>query len=99
MDPVRILVVGLQPHNAGNTTLCKALIYGFKESGVNLVPFKQHSGTSYWSQFDTFQESLVRGTLLPSDIIELEQAARSGLPLEILNPVSISLQPKRAASP
>jgi predicted P-loop ATPase/GTPase len=85
---MRILVVGLQPHNAGKTTLCKALTYGFKESGVNLVPFKPHSGISYWSQFDTFQESLVRGTLLSGDIIELEQAARSGLPLEILNPVN-----------
>lgn len=85
---MRILVVGLQPHNAGKTTVCKALIYGFKQSGVNLVPFKPHSGISYWSQFDTFQESLIRGTLLSSDIIELEQAAHSGLRLEILNPAN-----------
>lgn len=88
MSAMRILVVGLQPHNAGKTTVCKALIYGFKQSGVNLVPFKPHSGISYWSQFDTFQESLIRGTLLSSDIIELEQAAHSGLRLEILNPAN-----------
>jgi len=84
----RILIVGLQSHNAGKTTLCRALICGFKESGVNLVPFKPHSGISYWTQFDIFRESLVRGILLSSDIIELEQAAHSGIPLEILNPVS-----------
>jgi len=84
----RILVVGLQSHNAGKTTLCRALIYGFKESGVNLIPFKPHSGISYWTQFDTFRESLIRGILLSSDIIELEQAAHSGIPLEILNPVN-----------
>jgi len=84
----RILVVGLQPHNAGKTTLCKALIYGVRERGVSLVPFKPHSGISFWSQFDTFRESLTRGSLLSSDIIELEQAANSSLPLEILNPVN-----------
>jgi predicted P-loop ATPase/GTPase len=84
----KILVVGLQTHDAGKTTLCKALIHGFRQSGVNLVPFKPHSGISYWTQFDAFQESLVRGILLSSDIIELEQAAHSGLPLEILNPVN-----------
>jgi len=88
LDPVRILVVGLQPHNTGKTTLCKALIYGFKERGINLAPFKPHSGISYWSQFDAFKESLVRGILLSSDIVELEQAAHSGMPLEILNPVN-----------
>jgi len=52
------------------------------------VPFKPHSGISFWSQFDTFRESLTRGSFLSSDIIELEQAANSCLPLEILNPVN-----------
>jgi predicted P-loop ATPase/GTPase len=84
----RVLVVGLQPHSAGKATLCKALIYGFKDRGFDLVPFKPHSGISYWSQFDTFQESLMRGSLLSSDIIELEEAAKSNLPLDILNPVN-----------
>jgi predicted P-loop ATPase/GTPase len=84
----RVLVVGLEPHSAGKTTLCKALIYGFKDRGLDLVPFKPHSGISYWSQFDTFQESLMRGSLLSSDIIELGDAAKSNLPLDILNPVN-----------
>jgi predicted P-loop ATPase/GTPase len=85
---MRILVVGLQIHDAGKTTLCKALVHGLKRSGLSLVPFKPHSGISYWNQFDTFHDSLIRGTLLSSDIIELEEAARSGLPLELLNPVN-----------
>jgi predicted P-loop ATPase/GTPase len=85
---MRILVVGFLPHNADKTTLCKALIYGARERGVSLVPFKPHSGISFWSQFDTFQEGLSRGSLLSSDIIELEQAANSRLPLEVLNPVN-----------
>lgn len=42
----RILVVGFQVHEAGKTTLCRALIHGFKEAGVRLVPFKPHSGIS-----------------------------------------------------
>jgi predicted P-loop ATPase/GTPase len=84
----KILVVGLQPHDAGKTTLCKALIYGFKEAGVALVPFKPHSGISYWTQFDAFQRSLRRSTLLSSDIMELEAAAESQIPLEVLNPVN-----------
>jgi predicted P-loop ATPase/GTPase len=84
----KVLVVGLLPYDAGKTTLCKALIHGFKKSGVNLVPFKPHSGISYWNQFNTFHDSLIRGALLSSDIIELENAARSGLPLELLNPVN-----------
>jgi predicted P-loop ATPase/GTPase len=88
LSAMKILVVGLQIHDAGKTTLCKALIHGFKKSSVNLVPFKPHSGISYWNQFNTFQDSLVRGTLLSSDIIELEEAAHSSLPLEILNPVN-----------
>jgi predicted P-loop ATPase/GTPase len=88
LGTMKILVVGLQTHDAGKTTLCKALIHGFKKAGVNLVPFKSHSGISYWSQFQTFHDSLVRGTLLSSDIIELEEAARSSLPLELLNPVN-----------
>ena len=84
----KILVVGLQPHDAGKTTLCKALIYGFKEAGVALVPFKPHSGIGYWSQFDVFQRNLVNGSLLSSDIMDLEAAAQSRIPLEVLNPVN-----------
>jgi predicted P-loop ATPase/GTPase len=84
----KVLVVGLLPYDAGKTTLCKALIHGFKKSDVNLVPFKPHSGISYWKQFKTFHDGLIRGALLSSDIIELEDAARSGLPLELLNPAN-----------
>jgi len=84
----RILVVGFQTNDAGKTTLCKALIYGFKEAGVTLVPFKPHSGIGYWSQFDVFQRNLENGTLLSSDIMELEGAAQSQIPLEVLNPVN-----------
>jgi predicted P-loop ATPase/GTPase len=84
----RILVVGLQPNDAGKTTLCKALIHGFKETGVTLVPFKPHSGIGYWSQFDVFQRNLADGSLLSSDIMELEGAAHSQIPLEVLNPVN-----------
>ena len=80
--------MGLQPHDAGKTTLCKALIHGFKKAGVTLVPFKPHSGISYWSQFDAFQRSLAKSTLLSSDIMELEAAAESQIPLEVLNPVN-----------
>ena len=88
LSAMKILVVGLQTHDAGKTTLCKALIHGLKKPNVNLVPFKPHSGISYWNQFNAFQDGLVRGTLLSSDIVELEEATRSGLPLEILNPVN-----------
>jgi predicted P-loop ATPase/GTPase len=84
----RILVVGFQLHDAGKTTLCKGLIHGFKEAGVRLVPFKPHSGISYWSQFDVFRGTLETGRLLSSDIIELEDAAQSRVPLEVLNPVN-----------
>jgi predicted P-loop ATPase/GTPase len=72
LTAVKILVVGLQTHDAGKTTLSKALIHGCKEFDVNLVPFKPHSGISYWNQFNAFQDSLVRGSLLSSDIMELE---------------------------
>jgi predicted P-loop ATPase/GTPase len=88
LSAMRILVVGLQTQDAGKTTLCKALIHGFKKSGVNLAPFKPHSGISYWNQFNAFRNSLVRGVLLSSDIVELEEAASSRLPLELLNPVN-----------
>jgi hypothetical protein len=84
---LKILVVGLQVHDAGKTTLCKALIHGFRKHDVGLVPFKPHSGIGYWSQFDAFQASLTKGVLLSSDIMELEEAAQSRLPLELLNPV------------
>jgi len=82
------LVVGLQAYDAGKTTLCKALIHGFKKAGVTLVPFKPHSGISYWNQFNIFQQSLAKSSLLSSDIMELEAAAESQLPLEVLNPVN-----------
>jgi predicted P-loop ATPase/GTPase len=88
LSVMKILVVGLQTHDAGKTTLCRALIHGFKKSDVNLLPFKPHSGIGYWNQFNAFQDSLVRGSLLSSDIMELEKAANSGLPLELLNPVN-----------
>jgi predicted P-loop ATPase/GTPase len=86
--PRKILVVGLLPYDAGKTTLCRALIYGFKEAGINLVPFKPHSGISYWYQFDSFEKSAAEGTLLSSDIRELNAAAESQIPLEVLNPVN-----------
>jgi predicted P-loop ATPase/GTPase len=84
----RILVLGLQPNDAGKTTLCRALIHGFKATGVRLVPFKPHSGIGYWSQFDTFQRNLVNGRLLSRDIMDLEAAAESKIPPEVLNPVN-----------
>ena len=84
----RILVLRLQPNDSGKTTLCKALIYGFKATGVGLVPFKPHSGIGYWSQFDTFQTNLATGRLLSRDIMDLEAAADSKIPLEVLNPVN-----------
>ena len=52
MSAIKILVLGLDPYDAGKTTFCKALIYGFKDRGLNLVPFKPHSGISYWNQFE-----------------------------------------------
>jgi len=82
------LVVGLQAYDAGKTTLCKALIHGFKKAGVTFVPFKPHSGISYWTQFNIFQQCLAKNTLLSSDIMELEAAAESHVPLEVLNPVN-----------
>lgn len=85
---LKILVVGLQSYDAGKTTLCKALIYGFKEIGINLTPFKPHSGISYWNQFDAFKKCIEKGSLFSSDIMELEDIAKSGMPLEILNPVN-----------
>jgi predicted P-loop ATPase/GTPase len=88
LTAVKILVVGLQTHDAGKTTLCKALIHGCKKLDVNLVPFKPHSGICYWNQFNAFQDNLVRGSLLSSDIMELEEAADSRLPLELLNPAN-----------
>ena len=56
--------------------------------GTNLVPFKPHAGISYWNQFDTFQMGLRESMLICSDIVELEQIAKSGFPYEILNPVN-----------
>jgi predicted P-loop ATPase/GTPase len=41
---MKILVVGLKPYDSGKTTLCKALIYGFKKAGIDFIPFKPHSG-------------------------------------------------------
>jgi len=84
----KILVVGLQVHDAGKTTLCKALIHSFEKVGRKLVPFTPHSGISYWTQFDTFQQSQAKGSLLSNDIIELGAAASSQVPLEVLNPVN-----------
>ena len=86
--PRKILVVGFQVYDAGKTTLCEALIHGFKKAGLTLVPFKPHSGISYWNQFDVFQQGLAKSTLLSSDIMELEAAAQSQVPLEVLNPVN-----------
>jgi predicted P-loop ATPase/GTPase len=88
MDAEKILVVGLPPFDAGKTTLCKALIYGLREAGIDLVPFKPHSGISYWYQYDVFKDNLSKGSLVCSDIIDLEKAARTQIPLEVLNPVN-----------
>ncbi len=93
IEDKKILVVGLQRQHPGKTTLCKAIIYGLKEVGIKPVPFKPHSGMSYWNQFDTFQENLIKGSLVCKDIISLEQASKSQLPLEILNPVNRLVRP------
>ena len=87
-DTCKILVVGSQSFDSGKTILCKALIYTFIEVGLSLIPYKPHSGISYWKDFDIIQTNLRNKTLLCRDIIRLDEAARSGLPLEILNPVN-----------
>jgi predicted P-loop ATPase/GTPase len=89
----KVLVVGLQKQHPGKTTLCKAIIYGLKEVGIKPVPFKPHSGMSYWNQFDTFQKNLTKSSLVCKDILSLEQASKSKLPLEILNPVNRLVRP------
>lgn len=87
-DDYKILVVGSQSFSSGKTILCKALIYNFIEVGLSFIPYKPHSGISYWKDFDIIQTNLRNKTLLCRDIIRLDEAARSGLPLEILNPVN-----------
>lgn len=88
MNSEKVLIVGLQPYDAGKTTLCRALMRGFREAGIDAAPFKPHSGISYWNQFDVFQKNMKMNRLVCEDIIELEEAAQSTLPLEILNPVN-----------
>jgi predicted P-loop ATPase/GTPase len=90
---MKILVVGLKPYDSGKTTLCKALIYGFKKAGIDFIPFKPHSGINYWNQFNTFQKGLEKSTLICNDIMELEKVAGSQLPLEVLNPVNRLCKP------
>ena len=94
MNAEKILVVGLQTSDAGKTTLCKAIIYALKRAGINVVPFKPHSGIGYWTQFGIFQRNVKNGTLVCGDIMELEEVAQSQLPIEILNPVNRLSSPK-----
>lgn len=90
---MKIFVVGLKTYDSGKTTLCKALIYGFKKAGINFTPFKPHSGINYWNQFDAFQKGVEKSTLICNDIMELKKAAGSKLPLEVLNPVNRLCKP------
>ena len=81
------MVVGLKDHQAGKTTLARAILASLNRKEVTACGFKPRAGNSLWYDYDVVSESLKEGRLYGSDAKLLRGASGSMVSEEGHNPV------------
>ena len=86
-------IFGFLEEDSGKTTIGLHAIKYLKEIGIDVAPFKPIAGFNYWRQYENFLNSAHYGTIFSRDAYMLEEIAKSGEKLEIINPVSFLFAP------
>jgi predicted P-loop ATPase/GTPase len=89
----RILIVGLTPHDAGKTTVARALTSELVSRGYRVGVSKPIAGHNLWYQRGSVRNSMELGILVGEDAVELKRSSGSEDPVEAINPVDIALAP------
>ena len=88
-----IYIFGFMEEDSGKTTIGTYVIRYLREIGLKIAPFKPVAGFNYWRQYENFLNSIKYGTIFSFDAFRLESIAKSGEPLEVINPVSFLFTP------
>ncbi len=83
---MRILVNGLLPHQAGKTSVVRAILHRAQREGQEVAGFKPMSSHSYWEHYDHSQACEALGTLVSRDALSFREVLPDPPKLELLNP-------------
>ncbi len=81
-----ILINGLFAYNSGKTTFGRALAAEMASRGLAPGVMKPHSAHNFWDMYAHSLTCLNIGKLVSRDALQLAEAARLPLPIEVLNP-------------
>jgi predicted P-loop ATPase/GTPase len=87
------LVVGLITHDAGKTTVARALISELVSRGYRVGVAKPVAGHNIWYQPASVRNSIENHILVGEDAVVLKKTSGSEDPLEAINPLDIALAP------
>lgn len=90
---MRILVIGILPHESGKTTLAKALVSELVSRGLRVGVSKPVAGHNLWYQKASFDNSRSLGILVGEDAVELKRSSGSEDLVEAINPFDVALAP------
>ncbi len=91
---MRIMIVGLVPHESGKTTIAKALVGELVARGYRVGVSKPVAGHNIWYQRISVRNTHEHGILVGEDAVELKRASSSEDPLEAINPLDIASAPQ-----
>ncbi|MEM1610821.1 MAG: hypothetical protein QXQ57_04145 [Sulfolobales archaeon] len=86
-------MVGLITHDAGKTTIARALISELVSRGYRVGVAKPVAGHNIWYQPASVRNSIENRILVGEDAVVLKKTSGSEDPLEAINPLDIALAP------
>lgn len=77
---------GLLPHDAGKTSVVRAILNRASREGRRVAGFKPMSSHNYWEHYDHSQTCESLGTLVSRDVLLFRDAMEEPPEVELLNP-------------
>ncbi|MHA1752139.1 MAG: hypothetical protein ACTSYZ_07190 [Candidatus Helarchaeota archaeon] len=94
---MNIMLIGKNKFDSGKTSVARILTQIFKSLGLEIIPFKPHSGFNYWYNYNFLEYYFKFGDFYSKDILTLLKDAKFSYKINplILNPVHRVLGPTK----
>ncbi len=91
------MLIGKNKFDSGKTSVARILTQIFKSLGLEIIPFKPHSGFNYWYNYNFLEYYFKFGDFYSKDILTLLKDAKFSYKINplILNPVHRVLGPTK----
>ena len=91
------MLIGKNKFDSGKTSVARILTQIFKSLGLEIIPFKPHSGFNYWYNYNFLEYYFKLGDFYSKDILTLLKDAKFSYKINplILNPVHRVLGPTK----